>query len=102
MNKSRDKDDIDWSRTTFEGAERENLRGWRRLSFDEKLRANEEMNNFANEIFARRKARGEPYFDPDTGEFVPGRKGADASQVAESPADYPPTCPSRSNTHGEE
>ncbi len=74
MNDESHPDNIDWSKTTFEGAERENLRGWRQLSFDEKLRANEEMNAFANEIFARRKARGEPYIDPDTGELVPGKK----------------------------
>ncbi len=65
-------DKVDWSKTTFEGAERENLRNWRKLSFDEKLQANEEMNAFANQIFARRKAQGLPYIDPDTGELVPG------------------------------
>ncbi|MFP4358541.1 MAG: hypothetical protein ACLFSZ_08925 [Puniceicoccaceae bacterium] len=54
--------------------ERENLRGWQRLSFDEKLQANEELNELANDLFARRKAKGLPYIDPDTGE--PGILGA--------------------------
>jgi len=65
-------DKVDWSKTTFEGAERENLRDWRKLSFDEKLQANEEMNAFANQIFAHRKAQGLPYIDPDTGKLVSG------------------------------
>jgi hypothetical protein len=61
---------IDWSKTTFEGAERENLRAWKRLSFDEKLRANEAMNEMFAEIIRRKFASGEPYIDPDTGQVV--------------------------------
>lgn len=63
---------IDWSKTTFEGAERENLRAWQRLSFDEKLRTNEAMNEMFAEIIRRKIAVGEPYIDPDTGRVVRG------------------------------
>jgi len=75
---------IDWSKCTFEGAERESLRAWRRLSFDEKLRALEEMNDFLNEMIAHRQAMGQPYIDPETGQVVPGRKpDADTASVSE-------------------
>ncbi len=85
MNNDSNLENIDWSKTTFEGAERENLRGWRKLTFDQKLQANEDMNDLANEFFARRKAKGLPYIDPDTGELVPGKKTV---QVAEPPRPY--------------
>jgi len=62
----------DWSKTTFEGAERENLRASQRLSFDEKLRANEAMNEMFDAVIKRKKEAGEPYIDPETGELVPG------------------------------
>ena len=69
-----DLENIDWSKTTFEGAERENLRAWQRLSFDEKLAANESMSEMFNEIIRRKQELGEPYIDPETGELVSGRK----------------------------
>jgi len=65
---------IDWSKCTFEGTERESLRAWRRLSFDEKLRALEEMHDLCNEMIAHKQAMGQPYIDPNTGQLVPGRK----------------------------
>jgi len=40
-------DAIDWSLTTWEGARREQLRRWKELSFDEILRAQEEMAEIA-------------------------------------------------------
>lgn len=90
MRERPDNADIDWSKITFEGAERENLRAWRRLSFDDKLKAAEEMNDFANEMLARRKARGLPYIDPDTGEFVRGRSSeSGANHVADGAVEYP-------------
>ncbi len=63
-------ENIDWSKTTFEGAERENLRSWQQLSFDQKLRANESMNEIFEEIIRRKIANGEPYIDPETGKLV--------------------------------
>lgn len=66
-------EDTDWSKTTFEGAERENLLAWQKLSFDEKLHANESMNEMFEEIIRRKKANGEPYIDPETGELVRGQ-----------------------------
>ncbi|NBB78216.1 MAG: hypothetical protein GVY36_02045 [Verrucomicrobia bacterium] len=81
MNEDSSLKNIDWSKTTFEGAERENLRGWQKLSFDEKLQANEEMNELANDLFARRKANGLPYIDPDTGELVSGKVNASATKA---------------------
>lgn len=74
MNDQPDRDPLDWSQATFAGAERQNLRAWRRLSFDEKLRANEEMNQLADEAISRLQTHGLPFIDPATGERFPGRK----------------------------
>jgi len=82
----------DWSKTTFEGAERENLRMWQKLSFDEKLRANEEMNEMFDAVIKRKKEAGEPYIDPETGERVPATR---ASQVPEPPATDPKSSQSQ-------
>lgn len=49
MNRSDDKS-IDWSLTTWEGAEREQLRRWARLSLEEIVRAREEMQNLAERL----------------------------------------------------
>lgn len=65
--------DEEWAKATFEGAEMESIRAWRNMSFEDKLKVNEEMNEYANEIFAKRKARGLPCIDPDTGEVVKRR-----------------------------
>lgn len=84
-----DDPNIDWSKCTFEGAERESLQTWRALSFDEKLRANEEMNDLFNEVIKQKQARGEPYIDPNTGQLVPGRKPTTApSEAAEPPEPF--------------
>jgi len=49
MNKPIDPlDGIDWSLTTWEGSRREQLRRWSTLTFDEILRAQEEMAELAN------------------------------------------------------
>jgi hypothetical protein len=41
---------IDWSLTTWEGAEREQLRRWAGLSLEEIVRAQEEMQNLADRL----------------------------------------------------
>lgn len=41
---------IDWSLTTWEGSEREQLRRWSRLSLEEILRAQEEMQDLATRL----------------------------------------------------
>lgn len=41
---------IDWSLTTWEGAEREQLRRWAQLSLEEIVRAQEEMQNLAERL----------------------------------------------------
>ena len=41
---------IDWSLTTWEGAEREQLRRWAELSLEEIVRAQEEMQNLADRL----------------------------------------------------
>jgi hypothetical protein len=41
---------IDWSLTTWEGAEREQLRRWAALSLEEIVRAQEEMQNLAERL----------------------------------------------------
>ncbi|HEY3077372.1 MAG TPA: hypothetical protein VGJ74_19540 [Burkholderiales bacterium] len=41
---------IDWSLTTWEGAEREQLRRWAELTLEEIVRAQEEMQNLAERL----------------------------------------------------
>ena len=43
----RDKDAIDWSLTTWEGARREQLRRWSELSLEEIIRAQEELRELS-------------------------------------------------------
>ena len=43
---------IDWSLTTWEGAEREQLRRWAQLSLEEIVRAQEEMQELAERLAA--------------------------------------------------
>ena len=43
----RDKDAIDWSLTTWEGARREQFRRWSELSLEEIIRAQEEMRELS-------------------------------------------------------
>jgi hypothetical protein len=44
--------EIDWSLTTWEGAEREQLRRWAQLSLEEILLAQEEMQELAEKLSA--------------------------------------------------
>jgi len=44
--------EIDWSLTTWEGAEREQLRRWAQLSLEEILLAQEEMQELAKRLSA--------------------------------------------------
>jgi hypothetical protein len=62
----------DWSVTTWEGSRREALRHWMKLTLTEKWRAVEEMADFGRAMIERRRQRGLPYIDPDTGERVCG------------------------------
>jgi CRISPR-associated protein Csx17 len=55
---NRNSDDIDWSKATWEGARREELRRWRRLSLYEKLAAVEEMGDLAEQFATARAKRG--------------------------------------------
>ena len=41
---------IDWSLTTWQGAEREQLRRWAQLSLEEIVRAQEEMQGLAERL----------------------------------------------------
>ncbi len=52
-----DKDAIDWSLTTWEGAEREQLRRWAKLSLEEIVLAQEEMQRVTESLAASGKAR---------------------------------------------
>lgn len=45
-----DEEAIDWSLTTWEGAEREQLRRWAGLSLEEIVRAQEEMQDLAERL----------------------------------------------------
>lgn len=49
-----DQEAIDWSLTTWEGAEREQLRRWAQLSLEEIVRAQEEMQNLADRLASPR------------------------------------------------
>lgn len=69
-------EEIDWNLCTFDGAEREQLRRWVALPLRTKLEALEEMGDRSRRMIASRQERGLPYFDPATGELVPGRDGS--------------------------
>lgn len=49
-NEKTDSDAIDWSLTTWEGAEREQLRRWAALSLEQIVRAQEEMLELAERL----------------------------------------------------
>lgn len=96
MNDKSHLENIDWSKTSFEGAERENLRGWRRLTLDQKLRAVEDLEALGMDFINRRKAQSLPYINPDTSELVSGKMpDPEALHVDEDPAPHPiaPTKP---------
>ena len=48
-------DEIDWRLTTWEGAQREQLRRWRQLPLEDIVRALEEMEQLADQLGGRRK-----------------------------------------------
>ncbi|HEY3244622.1 MAG TPA: hypothetical protein VGM03_14875 [Phycisphaerae bacterium] len=54
MARSDDKS-IDWSLTTWEGAQREQLRRWAALSLEEIVRAQEEMQDLAERLGGAQK-----------------------------------------------
>jgi len=53
-----DEEAIDWSLTTWEGAEREQLRRWAKLSLEEIVRAQEEMQKVTESLAASRTRDG--------------------------------------------
>lgn len=59
-----------WRSGTFEGAEREQLLRWRKLTVRQRLHALDELCELARRSLARRKAQGLPYIDPHTGKVV--------------------------------
>lgn len=95
---SDDSKNIDWSKTTFEGAERESLRAWKQLSLEEKLKANEEMNEMFDAVILRKRESGEPYIDPDTGNlvrksFAPQKEGTTNKTISSKSAERSTTPP---------
>ncbi|MDA1371302.1 MAG: hypothetical protein O2971_11160 [Proteobacteria bacterium] len=58
MTNSQDADtEIDWSKTTWEGSRREQLRQWQKLSLRERLQTLDEMNRLSDRL-AELRARG--------------------------------------------
>ncbi len=53
-----DEDAIDWSLTTWEGAEREQLRRWAALTLEEIVLAQEQMQKLSERLAEARAARG--------------------------------------------
>lgn len=70
MNQTPDLDHFDWSRTTWEGSELEQLRVWSKLTIRERLLALEELCDHARRTIQWRTERGLPYIDPYTNEVV--------------------------------
>lgn len=64
---------IDWNLTTWEGAERDQLRHGMALSLRQKLQALEQMCDHARATIAWRRRNGLPYYDPETGELIGGK-----------------------------
>lgn len=60
----------DWSLTTWKGSRRRQHADWLALPLRRKLEAVEQMGDLARERIARRKAQGQPYVDPYTGQAV--------------------------------
>ncbi len=58
-------DEIDWSKTTWDGARREQLYRWRKLSLYEKMRAVEEMGVLAERFAQNRERRGQRSIKPE-------------------------------------
>jgi CRISPR-associated protein Csx17 len=50
--------DIDWSKTTFEGSRREQLRRWRALNLRQRLEALDEMTVLAQKFSELRRSQG--------------------------------------------
>lgn len=71
------RNEIDWSSSTWEGARKEELRRWRRLTLREKLDAVDELNALGASLIEARRTKGLPYVDPYTGERVSKRQIAE-------------------------
>ena len=71
---------IDWSKTTFEGSRREQLRRWRALSLRERLEALDRLSDLAGR-FEQQKTGQPPAAQPPKAGVRPGA-------VGEPPAGY--------------
>jgi CRISPR-associated protein Csx17 len=69
---------IDWSKTTFEGSRREQLRRWRALSLRQRLEALDRLSDLAGRFEQQKKAA--------TGQ--PQQEGVHEGAVQEPPAGY--------------
>jgi hypothetical protein len=63
-----------WEQGTFAGSERAQLIVWSRLSLRQKLVAVEELCDLSRRLLEQRRKAGLPYFDPDTGALVGGKR----------------------------
>jgi len=70
MSRGEQEADKPWHTGTFEGAEREQLLRWKRLTVRQRLQALDEMCELARRSIARRKALGLPFIDPHTDKVV--------------------------------
>ncbi|HZS55650.1 MAG TPA: hypothetical protein VFA65_14710 [Bryobacteraceae bacterium] len=61
----------DWQ-CDWESSRRFQIRYWASLPLRDKIAAIEEMEEFGRAMIERRRQRGLPYIDPDTGERVCG------------------------------
>jgi len=83
---------IDWSLCTWKGSRRQQHQEFYALPFRRKMELVEEMDDQVQSMTARREREGLPYFDPDTGELIPGRAvnaGPPSARMAEEPPEPP-------------
>jgi len=83
---------IDWSLCTWKGSRRKQHQDFHAIPFSRKLEIIEEMNRSALAATERRRARGQPYIDPYTGERVT------RSRIQEMPASEVALAPGRQTT----
>jgi hypothetical protein len=76
-----DSSQIDWRKTTFDGAEVEQMKAFRGLSLREKLLIVEEMADRARFVLNQRRNRGLAYFDPLTGDMIRANRVAESNQT---------------------
>jgi hypothetical protein len=72
---------IDWSKTTFEGSRREQLRRWRALTLRQRLEALDRLSDLAGRFEKQKMGQAAA--------AQPPQEGDDAEAVRGSPAPYP-------------